>query len=135
MSIMASIFYHGSSIDNQEYSSVIFQTEKSNWDSNSVQIPRIKKLEVVNGDGMVTGRCVLKEPSTYYQISLILDILDWNLMLCPEQVRAQTKGFRNNLGSMGSEQRQSHQISPQGFHSDGHDYNHPGLNPHSRPTH
>ena len=51
------------------------------------------------------------------------------------QVRAQTKGFRNNLGSMGSEQRQSHQISPQGFHSDGHDYNHPGLNPHSRPTH
>lgn len=85
MSIMARIFNHGSSIDNQKYSSVIFHTGKSNWDSNSVQIPRIKTLEVVNGDVMVTGRCVLKEPSTYYQISLILDILDWNLMLCPEQ--------------------------------------------------
>ena len=85
MSIMARIFNHGSSIDNQKYSNVIFRTGKSNWDSNSVQIPRIKTLEVVNGDVMVTGRCVLKEPSTYYQISLILDILDWNLMLCPEQ--------------------------------------------------
>ena len=85
MSIMARIFNHGSSIDNQKYSSVIFHTGKSNWDSNSVQMPRIKTLEVVNGDVMVTGRCVLKEPSTYYQISLILDILDWNLMLCPEQ--------------------------------------------------
>ena len=85
MSIMARIFNHGSSIDNQKYSSVIFHTGKSNWDSNSVQMPRIKTLEVVNGDVMVTGRCVLKEPSTYYQISLILDILDWDLMLCPEQ--------------------------------------------------
>ena len=48
-------------------------------------MPRIKTLEVNNGDVIVTGRCVLKEPSTYYQISLILDILDWDLMLCPEQ--------------------------------------------------
>lgn len=85
MSIMARIFNHGSSIDNQKYSIVIFRTGKLNWDSNSVQIPRIKTLEVINGDVMVTGRCVLKEPSTYYQISLILDILDWDLMLCPEQ--------------------------------------------------
>ena len=73
----------------EKYSSVIFHTFKSNWskcqESNSVQMPRIKTLQVIKGDVMVTGRCVLKEPSTFFQISRILDITDWDIMFYPEQ--------------------------------------------------
>ena len=53
---------------------VMFHTEKPNWNPGSVDVSKLKRLEVVDKWGNVTGRLVLKEPSTADSISKILGI-------------------------------------------------------------
>ena len=53
---------------------IMFHTEKPNWNPGSVDVSKLKRLEVVDKGEDVCGRLVLKEPSTADSISKILGI-------------------------------------------------------------
>ena len=57
-----------------KYTTALFHTRKSNWNHGSVNVSKIKRLEVLDNGKYVTGRLVIKETNNADSISSILGI-------------------------------------------------------------